>query len=46
MSTIKKLSLTSKVLIGMGLGIAIGLLINLTGINFKGGFVNTYCSAS
>lgn len=42
MSTIKKLSLTSKVLISMGLGIAIGLLINLTGINFKGGFVNTY----
>lgn len=38
----KKLSLTSKVLIGMGLGIAIGLLINLTGLNAKGGFINTY----
>lgn len=42
MNEIKKLSLTSKVLIGMGLGIAVGLLINLTGLNFKGGFVNTY----
>ncbi|OZB75736.1 MAG: dicarboxylate/amino acid:cation symporter [Halothiobacillus sp. 14-55-98] len=42
MSATKKLSLTSKVLIGMGLGIAIGLLINLTGLNVKGGFVNTY----
>ena len=42
MSEIKKLSLTSKVLIGMGLGIAVGLFINLTGINDKGEFVNTY----
>jgi Na+/H+-dicarboxylate symporter len=42
MSDIKKLSLTSKVLIGMGLGMAVGLFINLTGLNFKGGFVNTY----
>ncbi|ACX95933.1 dicarboxylate/amino acid:cation symporter [Halothiobacillus neapolitanus] len=42
MSATKKLSLTSKVLIGMGLGIAIGLLINMTGLNVKGGFVNTY----
>ena len=42
MSATKKFSLTSKVLIGMGLGIAIGLLINLTGLNVKGGFVNTY----
>lgn len=42
MSATKKLSLTSKVLIGMVLGMAIGLLINLTGLNVKGGFVNTY----
>ncbi|WP_298220120.1 dicarboxylate/amino acid:cation symporter [Halothiobacillus sp.] len=42
MNKIKKLSLTSKVLIGMGLGIAVGLFINLTGVNVKGGFVNTY----
>lgn len=42
MSDIKKMSLTSKVLIGMGLGIALGLFINLTGLNDKGGFVNTY----
>ncbi|MDD3577334.1 MAG: cation:dicarboxylase symporter family transporter, partial [Halothiobacillus sp.] len=42
MNEIKKLSLTSKVLIGMGLGIAVGLFINLSGLNFKGGFVNTY----
>jgi len=42
MSDAKKMSLTTKVLIGMGLGIAVGLLINLTGLNAKGGFVNTY----
>lgn len=42
MSATKKFSLTSKVLIGMGLGIALGLLINLTGLNVKGSFVNTY----
>jgi Na+/H+-dicarboxylate symporter len=42
MSDTKNLSLSSKVLIGMGLGLAVGLLINLTGLNAKGGFINTY----
>jgi len=37
----KKLSLTSKVLLGMGLGIAVGLLINLTGLNANS-FINSY----
>lgn len=38
----KKLSLTLKVLIGMGLGIAVGLIINLMGLNDNGGFINSY----
>ncbi len=38
----KKMSLTSKVLIGMGLGIVVGLFINLTGLNAPGSFVNEY----
>ncbi len=38
----KNMSLTMKVLIGMLLGIAVGLIINLTGMNAEGGFVNTY----
>ena len=38
----KKMSLTSKVLIGMALGIAIGLFFNLLGLNAEGSFVNDY----
>lgn len=38
----KKMSLTSKVLIGMALGIAIGLFFNLLGLNAEGSFVNNY----
>ena len=38
----KSMSLTMKVLIGMLLGIATGLAINLTGLNDPGSFVNTY----
>lgn len=37
-----KMSLTLKVLLGMGLGIALGLLFNLTGLNNEGSFVNVY----
>ena len=36
------MSLTLKVVIGMGLGIAIGLFFNLSGLNADGSFVNTY----
>ena len=36
------MSLTMKVLVGMILGIATGLAINLTGLNDPGSFVNTY----
>ncbi len=35
-----KMSLTAKVLTGMGLGIIVGLIINLTGLNTPGSFVN------
>ena len=38
----KKLSLTSKVLIGMGLGVVVGLFINLMGFNDDGSWVNEY----
>ena len=38
----KKMSLTVKVLIGMGLGILVGLTINLTGLNAEGSFINVY----
>jgi len=38
----KKMSLTAKVLIGMGLGIVVGLLINMLGLNAPGSFVNEY----
>jgi len=38
----KKMTLTTKVLIGMGLGISVGLLLNLLGLNNEGSFVNTY----
>ena len=42
MSESGKMSLTAKVLIGMGLGIAVGLMINLTGLNAPGTFINDY----
>ena len=42
MATEKKMSLTTKVLIGMGLGIAVGLFINLLGLNAEGSFVSEY----
>lgn len=42
MATEKKMSLTTKVLIGMGLGIIVGLAINLLGLNAEGSFVNEY----
>ncbi len=42
MSERKKLSLTVKVLLGMGLGIAIGLFFNLAGMNTPGSFINEY----
>lgn len=38
----KKLSLTTKVLIGMCLGICVGLIINLTGLQAESHFVKTY----
>lgn len=34
--------LTTKVLIGMALGITLGLLLNLTGLNTTGSFINAY----
>ena len=37
-----KMSLTLKVVIGMGLGIVVGLFFNLSGLNADGSFVNTY----
>lgn len=42
MSETKKMSLTAKVLLGMGLGIVAGLMINLTGMNAPGTFINDY----
>lgn len=38
----QKMSLTMKVLLGMGLGIAVGLFFNLTGLNATGSFINEY----
>jgi len=38
----QKMSLTLKVLIGMGLGITVGLVINLLGLNNPGSFINEY----
>lgn len=38
----KSMSLTVKVLLGMALGIAVGLVINLTGMNMEGSFVQEY----
>jgi len=42
MSETKKMSLTAKVLAGMGLGMAVGLAINLLGLNEPGSFINEY----
>jgi len=42
MEQAKKMTLTVKVLIGMGLGIALGLAFNLSGLNAEGSFVNIY----
>jgi len=38
----KKMTLTTKVLLGMALGIAVGLFINLLGFNNEGSFANEY----
>ena len=38
----QKMTLTTKVLIGMGLGISVGLIFNLIGLNGEGSPVNTY----
>ncbi|MEE9322062.1 MAG: dicarboxylate/amino acid:cation symporter [Granulosicoccus sp.] len=38
----KKMSLTVKVLLGMALGILVGLVINLGGLNAPGGFIQEY----
>jgi len=42
MASNNKMTLTSKVLIGMGIGIIVGLLINLLGLNGEGSFINEY----
>ncbi|MDH5325274.1 MAG: dicarboxylate/amino acid:cation symporter [Gammaproteobacteria bacterium] len=42
MNAKKKMSLTVQVLLGMGLGIVLGLIFNLTGLNAEGSFVNVY----
>lgn len=42
MSESKKMSLTVKVLVGMALGITVGLIINLGGMNATGSFINVY----
>ncbi len=39
MNNEKKMTLTTKVLIGMGLGIVVGLAINLAGLNGEGTFI-------
>jgi len=46
MSEGKKMSLTVKVLLGMALGIIVGLIFNLTGMNAPGTFVHEYMSTS
>jgi len=38
----KKMTLTAKVMIGMGLGLLVGLAINLSGLNAEGSWVHTY----
>lgn len=40
--TNNKMNLTTKVLIGMALGIAVGLFFNLSGLNTAGSFINEY----
>ena len=42
MSDSKKMNLTTKVLLGMALGITLGLFFNLTGMNAEGTFVNQF----
>jgi len=42
MAEVKKITLTTKVLMGMGLGILVGLAFNLLGLNSEGSFVNMY----
>jgi Na+/H+-dicarboxylate symporter len=42
MSDSKKMNLTTKVLLGMALGIILGLIFNLTGMNAEGTFVNQF----
>lgn len=42
MAEAKKMTLTTKVLMGMGLGMAVGLIINLLGLNTEDSFVNHY----
>ncbi len=42
MSSEKSMSLTMKVLLGMALGIAVGLLLNLSGLNAPGGVIQVY----
>ena len=42
----KKMTLTTKVLVGMALGIAVGLFINLLGLNAEGSFVGEYVVGS
>ncbi|MCW8822236.1 MAG: dicarboxylate/amino acid:cation symporter [Sulfurovum sp.] len=42
MAEVQKMTLTTKVLIGMGLGISVGLLFNLLGLNGESSFINTY----
>ncbi len=42
MSSVKSMSLTTKVLLGMAIGMVVGLLINLTGLNAPGSFINEY----
>ncbi|MGI9370884.1 MAG: cation:dicarboxylate symporter family transporter, partial [Hyphomicrobiales bacterium] len=42
MASEKKMSLTIKVLLGMAIGIVVGLVINLSGMNAEGSFVNWF----
>jgi Na+/H+-dicarboxylate symporter len=42
MATEQKMTLTTKVLIGMALGIGVGLFINLLGLNGEGSLINEY----
>jgi Na+/H+-dicarboxylate symporter len=42
MQETKKMTLTTKVLLGMLLGIVVGLVINIAGLNTQGSFTNEY----